>query len=97
MSCYRDHFKTLKLLSTPSSSQTSRPLLFPLTSGMAQMVLGNHEINLLKGYKKHGNRWYSHMSLFPHPLSLSPSLPLTHLCISLSFKSSHFSSMEKEL
>jgi len=29
-----------------------------VSSGKAQMVLGNHEMNLLRGERKHGNHWF---------------------------------------
>ena len=29
-----------------------------VTAGAAQMVLGNHELNLMRGLRKHGNRWF---------------------------------------
>jgi len=29
-----------------------------VSAGKAQMVLGNHEMNLLRGERKHGNHWF---------------------------------------
>eukprot|EP00928_Gymnodinium_smaydae_P007618 TRINITY_DN12731_c0_g1_i1.p1 TRINITY_DN12731_c0_g1~~TRINITY_DN12731_c0_g1_i1.p1 ORF type:complete len:387 (-),score=90.90 TRINITY_DN12731_c0_g1_i1:396-1454(-) len=42
----------------PDSPGVLRIVRALVESGVAQMVLGNHELNLLKGEKKHGNHWY---------------------------------------
>lgn len=42
----------------PDSPGAIRLVKSLVESGAAQMVLGNHEVNLLRGARKHGNHWF---------------------------------------
>mmetsp|Transcript_91924 Transcript_91924/g.263286 ORF Transcript_91924/g.263286 Transcript_91924/m.263286 type:complete len:387 (-) Transcript_91924:112-1272(-) len=42
----------------PDSVGVVRSVRFLVEKGRAQMILGNHELNLLRGECKHGNHWF---------------------------------------
>lgn len=52
----------------PDSPAVFRLVMRLVARGCAQLVAGNHELNLLLGRKKHGNHWFHGMSFDPkHP------------------------------